>query len=109
MQAEACALVGDKEGVLAVWRDRRGYFGGELRKSEYFNSSEKHLIYDISEMVEALQRDDTKAFRKLLRRLRFQRLWNPSSRKQFWKIVRLLLRILILVWFIGMAAGIFRP
>jgi tetratricopeptide (TPR) repeat protein len=107
MQAEACALVGDKEGLLAVWCDRRGYFGGELKKSEYFNASEKHLIHDIPEMVEALQRDDAKVYRKLLRRLRFQRLWNPSSRKEFWKIVRLVLLILILVWFIGMATGIF--
>jgi tetratricopeptide (TPR) repeat protein len=109
MQAEACALLGDKEGLLAVWRDRRGYFGGELNKSEYFYASEKHLIYDIPDMVEALRRDDAKAYRKLLRKLRFQRLWNPSNRKEFWKIVRLILRILIVVWFIGMAVGIFRP
>jgi len=80
MQAEASALVDDKEGLLAVWRDRRGYFGGELKKSEYFNASEKHLIYNIPEMVEALQRHDAKAYRKLLWRIRFQRLWNPSSR-----------------------------
>lgn len=44
--------------MLAVWRDRRGYFGGELKKSEYFKTNEKHLIYDLPKMVEALQHDD---------------------------------------------------
>jgi hypothetical protein len=104
-QAEACALVGDKEGLLAVWRDRRGYFDGELKKSEYFKESQKHLIYDIPDIIEALQRDDRKAYRNLLWRLRLQRLWNQTSRS----VLRIVARIILLLWAIAMAIGIFRP
>jgi tetratricopeptide (TPR) repeat protein len=106
MQAEAYALLGDKEGLRAIWRDRRGYFSGELMKGEYFKASEKHLIYDIPDMIEALQSDDRKAYRKLLWRLHFRRLWNQNSRA----VLRVVARIIILLWvIIAMAFGIFRP
>jgi tetratricopeptide (TPR) repeat protein len=102
LQAEAHALLGDKDGLLAMWRDRRGYFDGELKKSEYFKTSERHLVHDIPDMVEALQSGDSKAYRRLLWRLRFQRVKRSRA-----ELMKLLARIVILIWIIFMAVGVF--
>jgi hypothetical protein len=100
LQAEACALSGDRNDVPAVWRDRRGYLDGELRKGDYVRTQENHLIRDIPEMIEDRQRDDHRAYWKLLWRFRRQRVWNRNSRAVFRIVARI---ILMLQWIIGMA------
>lgn len=107
MQAEACVLIGDRQGLLAVWRDRRGYFGGALKKTEYFKTAEKHLIYDIPDLVEALEREDEKSYRKMVRTLRFQRLRNLPKDLKGRRILRILLRVLVTLWMIAMMEGLF--
>ena len=104
MQAEALALVGDKEGLLVVWQDRRAYFDGGLKMGEYFRAGQTHLLYDIPDMIRALQSEDRKAYRKLLWRLRFQRLWNQNRRT----VLRFTAGIIILLLAIAMAVGVFR-
>jgi len=102
LQAEACALLGRNDDLIAVWDDRRGYFDEDtLNEHEYFNPSEEHLVYDIPDIIKALQSGDHRAHRKLLWRLRFKRL------NEFRWILRILARILILAWVIFMAVGIF--
>lgn len=106
MQAEACALAGDEKGLIAVWQERLAYFRTELKKNEYFKASEKHLIYDIPDMGEALERNDRKAYRKLLWRVRSQRLrslWNRNGRK----VLRIVLRIIFALFAIAMIEGLF--
>jgi hypothetical protein len=105
MQAEACALLGKKDDLLAVWRDRRGYFDGEPKDGEYFKSSQKHLLSDLSEMVRALERNDRETYRKLLWRLRRLRLWNENSRAALRRIAT---RIIIGFWVIGLIAALFQ-
>jgi tetratricopeptide (TPR) repeat protein len=108
MQAEAYALTGDKSGLLALWNDRRGYFEGDLKPGEYFRASCRYLLTEIPDLVEALQRNDRKSYRKSLRRIRFHRLWNKENRARAWKIARFLLQLLALLWFIGTVSGVFR-
>jgi tetratricopeptide (TPR) repeat protein len=108
MQAEACALAGDKEGLLAVWSDRRGYFDSELKSGEYFKSSQKRLMHDIPQMIEALERDDRWAYRKLVWRLRLQRLWNQDRRRTVVRAWRIVARVIVVLWAIGMIVSVLR-
>ncbi|HEX5283886.1 MAG TPA: tetratricopeptide repeat protein [Bryocella sp.] len=103
LQAEACALAGDKEGLLAVWRDRRAYFDGELKKGEYFKTQEKHLLSDLPELAEAVERNDRKTYRRIRWRLRYKRLWTQNRRKGLGIIARI---VWVLVM-IGISMGIF--
>jgi len=108
MQAEACALSGDKSGLLDVWQLRRGYFGGDLKPDEYFRANHKYLLYDIPDLVEALQHENQRSYRKRLRTLRFRRLWNEESRKRLGRVLRIALQLITALWFFGMAEGFFR-
>jgi hypothetical protein len=65
------------------------------------------LLYEIPDMVDALQRNDRKSYRKILWRVRFHRYWNEESRPRARKIVRIVL-LLVLTWIIGMMVGVFR-
>jgi hypothetical protein len=76
MQAEACALIRDESGLLALWNDRRCYFEGGLEDREYFKTNHKHLLTDIPALLDALQGKDERSYRKILRRIRSRRLWN---------------------------------
>ena len=106
-QAEACALAGEESGLVKLWNDWRGYFGDDLKPGEYFRTAYKHLLYEIPDMVDALQRNDRKSYRKILWRVRFHRYWNEESRPRARKIVRIVL-LLVLTWIIGMMVGVFR-
>lgn len=99
MQAEACALMGDKKALLETWSERRGYFGGELKPGEYFSTEHKYLLYDIPDLVEVLQHNQPKRYRKILWQLWFRRLWNRNNMRTVRKVLLWLLRIAIIVWF----------
>jgi tetratricopeptide (TPR) repeat protein len=105
LQAEACALGGDKDGLLAVWNDRREYFKGELKKDEYFNAPEKYLMREIPDLVEALEQKGLGAYSRGVWHLRYRRVWKPKGR-QIWRI---LLRIIIWLGIIGIMRVIFSP
>jgi len=107
MQAEASGLIGDKEGLLKVWQERRPYFGGELRSDEYFRTEYKYLIYDIPDLVDALQRDDRKMYLKILWRLRFKRLWNQGRRAMVRNVLAWVVRLAVLWWVIANVSGVF--
>ena len=98
MQAEACALANDRQGLDEVWQERHGYFGTVLKKSEYFRKRDAHLRQEIPDLVEALQKDDRKAYRKLVWKMRIQRL-RPAKGGP---VLRVLLRILAFLFVLGM-------
>lgn len=108
MQAEACALLNDEEGLLAVWRDRRAYFDGALDKGEYFKTEEKYLLTDLPDLIKALERDDHTAYRKIRRGLRYHRLWDSVRRENLGKGARIAARIIWILLMLGIAGGILR-
>jgi tetratricopeptide (TPR) repeat protein len=107
MQAEACALIGDKKGLLETWNERRAYFGGELKSGEYFRNEYKYLLYDIPGLIDALQQDQGKRYRKLLWKLKFRRLWNRNTLRTVRRVLLWLLRTAIIIWVITGLQGIF--
>jgi hypothetical protein len=90
MQAEACALLNDKQGLLSVWKDSSAYFDGDPGKDEYFKSDEKYLIYEIPRVVESLQHDDRSAYRQRRWRICLRRLWSPRNKTVSRRIVKAL-------------------
>lgn len=104
MQAEACALINDKSGLREVWQDRRGYFDTVLKKGEYFRKHDEHLRHRIPDLVDALERADQMAYRKIVWKMRFQRLRPTNGRR----VLRILLRILAFLWLLAMISIAFR-
>ena len=51
LQAEACALRGDRPGFLECWNLYRKYFDGKLEAGEYFRSEDRHLLFDIPKLA----------------------------------------------------------
>jgi hypothetical protein len=104
VQAEAYAIINDQQGLRDVWQDRRGYFGAVLKKREYFRKQDEQLRHQIPDLVEALERDDHKAYRKLVWKMRLHRLRPVNSRR----VLRVLLRILAFLWMLAMISIAFR-
>jgi predicted Zn-dependent protease len=109
IQAESCAFAGDRNGLLEVWNTRRPYFGGDLKPGEYFRAEDKHLRHDVPDMVEALERRDTTAYRRILWRLRFSRIWNKESRALVRQILGWVLRIIVTFYLIVGSRLFFHP
>jgi tetratricopeptide (TPR) repeat protein len=72
--AEACALLGDKQGFLEVWSAHATYFGTELKKHEYFQPRRRYLLADIPLMARYLQQNEAWPYRKMLWKLRWNSL-----------------------------------
>jgi hypothetical protein len=104
LQAEAHALINDQQGLRDVWQDRRGYFGSVLKKGEYFRKQDEQLRHQIPDLVEALQRDDQKAYRKLVWKMRLHRLRPVNASR----VLRVFLRILAVLWLLAMISIAFR-
>jgi predicted Zn-dependent protease len=75
VEAESCALLGDKKAFLDVWQKYRNYFDGTLEKSEWFQATRKHLLADIPAMARTLQEGQKSQYRKLLWQLRREHLF----------------------------------
>lgn len=80
-QAEACALLGDKEALLQTWNTYSTYFETSLKENEYFHATHRHLLGDIPMMARYLQQNQTWLYRKMLWKLRWNRiLHSPQTR-----------------------------
>jgi tetratricopeptide (TPR) repeat protein len=101
MQAEACTLASDKSGLTDVWNQRAHYFEGDIKAEEFFPRSQRYLIRDIPIAVQLVQQSDDRGYRRLRRHLRFQRIWNREVRARSRKILTLLLRAILILWFTG--------
>jgi hypothetical protein len=63
VQAEMCALLGDTEAFRTTWLKHKGYFTGELKKGEWFESRHRHLLSDIPHLADLLERHQISQFR----------------------------------------------
>jgi tetratricopeptide (TPR) repeat protein len=70
VQAETCALLGDASAFRKTWQKHKGYFTGELDKSEWFEARRRHLLSDIPRLAEFLEGNRTEQFRKASQELR---------------------------------------
>jgi predicted Zn-dependent protease len=66
VEAESCALLGDKAAFLEVWQRYKNYFDGRLENHEWFQAARRHLLADIPAMARALQEGQKSQYRKLL-------------------------------------------
>ncbi len=82
VQAEACALLGDKAGLLDTWENNAAYFEGDPDSSEYFKSEDHHLLGDIPMLVRLLQQNENWLYRKTLWGVRMKRLWRQTVRSE---------------------------
>lgn len=106
-EAEACALLGEETELLKTWQRHRDYFNGKLEQGEWFDSKRKHLLTDLVVLGRSAQDNDRKAYRSVLRTLRWKRIslkWQldktsgrTASLRWWWVIwvLFLLLRLLI--------------
>ena len=101
MEAEAYALIGDNPGLTAAWAKYTRYFEGVPEKGEYFPVWQEYLRADLPTLVSLLGLPGRPGYRRITWKLRFQRVWNPTTRKRCRKILVLLLRIGIALWLVG--------
>jgi tetratricopeptide (TPR) repeat protein len=104
VQAEACALLDDKEGFLATWTEHRGYFDREGSKGEWFQHDRRHLLEDIPKMAQLLEQNARWKYRTTLWRLRWGQLYRTILSSHPARAAR---RIPLVVWwllFLGMVA-----
>jgi len=95
-QAEAYALLGEKEAFLNTWDTYRHYFGSNLSQQEFFPDT--HLLADIPAMAHTLRQGSSAQYRKLLRELRWRRATGGSYPDiPWWAILLFLWGILQLV------------
>lgn len=106
LQAEACCLLGDKEGFKEVWGDHRDYFTGKLDEGEWFQKKRDHLLADLPAMASLLEANELPEYRRMVRSLRWKHIFSKSPNpreRQFsfrwgW----------ILFWFIWLALQMLR-
>jgi hypothetical protein len=92
IQAEAYALLGQREALLAIWEQQANYFDGKPEAQEYFDAEDKHLLGDIPMLVRFLQQGQYRLYRKQLWAMRLNRLWRPQTFKShYWNWIRWLL------------------
>lgn len=73
IQAEACALLGEPDSLLAIWKNNESYFDGKLQKAEWFQPKRKHLLTDVPIMARAHRDHDLRMYRRMLWSLRWKR------------------------------------
>lgn len=73
LQAEACALLGDRKALLGTWTNHRNYFDGKLEKGEWFEARRKHLLADVPILARSLENNDLRMYRRILHSLRWKR------------------------------------
>ena len=106
-QAEACALLGDRQGLLETWKQYRNYFDGKLEKSEWFETRRRYLLGDLVILARSLEENNRKMYNKVLRSLRWKKiagrlqLQNTSGRKanlRWWWVIWVLFMLLRLLF-----------
>jgi tetratricopeptide (TPR) repeat protein len=83
VRAEACILLGDKQGLRDTWSQYRSYFDCKENKQEWFESGRRHLLTDIPMTVRFLQQNETGLYRKMVWGLRWKHILRSPS-NQVW-------------------------
>ena len=79
LRAEACVLLGDKEGLLDTWQQYRSYFDCKENNQEWFPPGRRHLLTDIPILVRYLEQNETGLYRKTVWGLRWRHLSGSFS------------------------------
>ena len=109
LEAEARALSNDRAGLLATWQQHRREFEAALPQGDYFPASRHYLIRDLAKAVELLEASDQSGFRKVVLRLRLQRLWGQERQKKAWRNFVYFLRVLFVLFALsGLLRELFR-
>jgi hypothetical protein len=109
MEVEACALLDDKNAMIAAWDKNTRYLNGIPEKGEFFPQAQRYLARRLPVAVRLAKQHDDSGFRKIRWELSLKRFWNQQIRIRGKRLLILLLRIAILLWFAGMAlAPLFR-
>ncbi len=79
VRAEACALLGDKEGLQDTWKRYRNYFDCKENTGEWFQQGRHYLLTDIPMLVHYLQQNETGLYRRAVWGLRWNALLKSSG------------------------------
>jgi len=82
LRAEACALLGDKQGLRETWEQYRSYFDCNESNQEWFQEGTRHLLTDIPMLVRYLEGDERSLYRKGVWGLRWRRFWGTYQVQQ---------------------------
>ena len=106
-QAEACALLGDEQGLSETWKEYRNYFSGKLEEAEWFETRRRYLLADLLILARSLEEKNRKMYKKMLRSLRWRRivggvqLTNTGAKPvnvRWWWVIWLLIMLLRLIF-----------
>ncbi len=81
VNAEACALLGDKRGLLETWKQYRSYFDCKENANEWFEPRRRPLLTDIPMMVRFLEQNQPSLYRQTVWGLR----WRHISSSLGWR------------------------
>ena len=81
VKAEACALLGDKRGLLETWNQYRSYFDCKENANEWFEQRRRPLLTDIPMLVRFLEQNQLGLYRKTVWGLR----WRHISSSLGWR------------------------
>jgi len=73
-RAEACALLGDKQGLRETWDQYRSYFDCKEKSNEWFDDRRRPLLTDIPMMVRYLEQNQLGLYRRAVWRLRWRHI-----------------------------------
>lgn len=73
-RAEACALLGDRQGLRQTWQQYRSYFDCKENKEEWFPVGRRHLLADIPMAVRFLEQNHSVLYRKMVWGLRWRHI-----------------------------------
>jgi tetratricopeptide (TPR) repeat protein len=82
VKAEACALLGDTQGLLETWTKYRSYFDCKETANEWFQDSRRPLLTDIPMLVRFLEQKQHGLYRRTVRRLRWRHLFGSLVKKR---------------------------
>jgi hypothetical protein len=102
MEAEACALAGDKPGLTTVWDKYTRHFEGLPDKGEFFPKSLEYLVDDLPVAVRLAHQQDGRGFGSTRRRLFLKRFWSQKVRANGMRLFTLFIRVIVVLWLLGM-------
>ncbi len=103
VQAEACALLGDRKALRETCDRYQSYFDGKLEKGEWFLAKRKYLLADVPIMARALRDNDQSMYKRIRRSLRWKQFTGgpqltkrtgTTSIGRWWWIIWLLIMLL---------------
>ncbi len=85
VEAESYAILGDERAFLKAYRSYKNYFDGKLVEPEWFQDPRRNLLTDIPAMGRFLEESQRTQYKKMRRRLLWERISSkfprPKARK----------------------------